>query len=175
MTAWQRCVVRHGPPQEASRCYGWLDIALAEPPQTTAQRLIPTLPSWALAPDTPLWSSPSLRCHQLAEALAFGRSVHTDPRLRELHFGAWEGQPWSAIDRTHLDAWAADPFGFQMPNGESVPEFIARSRAAWSALPTKALVITHAGVIRSWWHLTRQEPLEAAFARAVGFGEVIEF
>jgi alpha-ribazole phosphatase len=108
-------------------------------------------------------------------ALADGRAVQTDPRLRELHFGAWEGQPWADIERAQLDAWAADPFGFQMPAGESVPEFMARTQAVWPALPSRALIITHAGVIRSWWQLTGQEPLAAAFARPVGFGEVIEF
>lgn len=169
----QRCVVRHGPPQDPTACYGWLDIALAEAPRLTAERL--TLPSWALAKQTPLWSSPSLRCLELAEMLAQGRAVHTDERLRELHFGAWEGLPWSHIERTQLDAWAADPFGFQMPGGESIPEFLARCQAVWSALPPQALVITHAGVIRSWWQLTRSEPLAEAFARPIGYGEAITF
>jgi alpha-ribazole phosphatase len=174
MMAWQRCVVRHGPPQDTSRCYGWLDIALAEDPKTTAERLRSTLPTWALDPQTPLWSSPSERCLHLAQALANGRSVHTDLRLRELHFGAWEGQPWAEIQRTQLDAWAADPFGFQMPDGESVPEFIARTQAVWPELPAQSLIITHAGVIRSWWHLIQQEPLNQAFARPIGFGEAVE-
>lgn len=175
MSGGQRCVVRHGPPREQGACYGWLDIALAETPQTTAQRLLPSLPAWALALTTPIWSSPSLRCLKLAEELAYGRPIQCDDRLRELHFGAWEGQPWAEIDRARLDAWAADPFGFTMPAGESIAEFIARSQAMWHVLPAQALIITHAGVIRSWWQLTRQEPLATAFARPVEYGQAIVF
>lgn len=171
----QRCVVRHGPPQSTNLCYGWLDVPLAETPQTTAERLRASLPAWALARQTPLWSSPSVRCLDLAKALAEGRSVQTDPRLRELHFGDWEGLAWDQIDRTLLDAWAADPYGFQMPAGESVPHFIARCQAVWSDLPPQALIITHAGVIRSWWHLIQKAPLTEAFGRTVGYGEVVQF
>ena len=168
----QLCLVRHGPPARTDLCYGWTDVALAEPPEQTALTLQGQVPAWALNPETPSVSSPSLRCSKLAEALAMGRTVQVEPRLREVHFGAWEGQPWSDISRLAIDDWARDPFGFQFPEGESVPDFIERCRSALHDLPEQTLVITHAGVIRTFLHLCHQLPLAEAYARRVPFGSV---
>ncbi len=166
----QLCLVRHGPPERSDLCYGWTDVPLATAPEITAADLQPRLQGWPLQAKTPIVASPSLRCRHLATALAEGREVLLDDRLREVHFGTWEGQPWTDISRQAIDSWARDPFGFQFPQGESVPAFIERCRGALQDLPEQALVITHAGVIRTFLHLCCQLPLADAYARRVPFG-----
>ncbi|MCH8553192.1 MAG: histidine phosphatase family protein [Natronospirillum sp.] len=166
------CLVRHGPPARKDVCYGWHDIPLAEPAQTTAESVAVQLPDWALQPDTPIFSSPSTRCSEIASALSRGRSVKLDERLREVHFGAWEGQRWDDIPRPALDSWAKDPYGFAFPDGESVPAFIARCQSMLADLPPQALVVTHAGVIRAFMHLHCELPLAEAFGSPVPFASV---
>ncbi|TGG92022.1 alpha-ribazole phosphatase [Natronospirillum operosum] len=166
------CLVRHGPPAHTDCCYGWHDIPLAESPQSTAESVARRLPAWALQPDTPLLTSPSVRCADLARALSKGRSVQPDARLREVHFGAWEGQRWDEIPRAALDSWAKDPFGFSFPGGESVPDFIARCQSMLAELPPQALLVTHAGVIRAFMHLHHGVPLAEAYARPIPYAAV---
>ena len=94
-------LIRHPRPfLDLGICYGRLDIQ-AEDPQPVAARLKPLLPE-----GTTFFSSPLQRARLLAEAL--DPETRIDARLSEMDFGEWEGQPWDAIDRDALDAWAAD-------------------------------------------------------------------
>jgi len=174
--------IRHDRPQLPDHiCYGWLDLPLAVPVQQTVQTL-PDLPQ-----GLPIFSSPLQRCHLLAEALvnvlteglteelADGVVIGCLPSLQEVHFGRWEGVRWDDIPREELDAWAADPFGYEFPQGESVPAFIERVRQALTELPEEAIVITHAGVIRAALHLTQSISLADAFQRRVDFAECLKF
>lgn len=140
--------MRHPPvPALAGICYGRLDAELpATVFEAAADNLHAVLPAWPIA------SSPSPRCLRLAEALRRrrdGPALHVDERLREMHFGDWEGLEWSALPRDALDAWAADPAGFAPPAGESFNALAARATAALDALPGPHVVITHAGVLRA--------------------------
>ena len=76
-------------------------MCIRDSPQPVAARLKPFLPE-----GTTVFSSPLLRARQLAEAL--DPEARIDERLSEIDFGEWEGQPWDAIERDALDAWAAD-------------------------------------------------------------------
>lgn len=140
-------LVRHPPPQVAAGvCYGRLDLpALAV--ETAAQRLRGLLPA------APLLSSPLCRCSALAEALS--PTPHYDSRWQEMDFGVWEGQAWEEIERSALDAWAADVAGFAPPGGESGRGVQRRALAAWeewraaNAAAREAILVTHAGVMRA--------------------------
>ncbi len=67
-----------------------------------------------------------------------------------MHFGAWEGRAWDAIPRGELDAWAADVAGYAPPGGES-PQVMQRRVLEFivSLQVPEAIVVTHAGVIRT--------------------------
>ncbi len=100
--------------------------------------------------------SPTRRCQDLALALHALRPdllVHTDPRLAEMDFGAWEGRLWSDIGREAMATWTRD-FGETPPglHGESVHRFLDRIGAAWDEWRFGGcgeVWITHAGVIRA--------------------------
>ena len=137
-------LIRHPKPViEAGICYGRLDVD-AHAPQTVADQIKPLLPA-----DVPVFSSPLRRARQLAEALH--PSPVNDQRLCEIDFGDWEGRAWNDIERSLLDAWAADVIGFTPPGGESVASLQQRVidfATSLEAQPAVALV-AHAGVLRA--------------------------
>jgi alpha-ribazole phosphatase len=72
-----------------------------------------------------------------------------DARLAEMDFGEWEGQLWDDVPRDAIDAWAADPWRFAPPGGESGAALVARVSAFWLALPEgDHIVITHGGPLK---------------------------
>ena len=164
-------LLRHTRPAiEADICLGQTDTGL--PPDfahdlAIIQARLPDLSDMAI------YASPLLRCRLLAEALAPGR-VHCDARLMELNFGAWEGQPWNAIDRTALDHWAADFVHRAPPGGESFVQLQARCldfmEEVRQGCMKDVLLVTHAGVIRALLAHAQGLPLDRAFEIPVGHG-----
>jgi len=155
-------LLRHPLPEIAQGlCYGSSDVAAEPAALARALAELPrTLPA-DLPPNTAIYSSPLRRCTALADPLAAlldAAAPVRDARLAEMDFGSWEGQPWDAIDRADVDAWAADPTGYAPGGGETV---IAVARRVHGFLDdviaprSDALVVCHAGTIR----------LLAAFAR----------
>lgn len=139
--------LRHPPVQVApGTCYGRLDLACGPGAGGEIAALLRILP-----PATAVRSSPARRCMALAGAIAArdGLAPLAEPRLHELDFGAWEGRPWSAIDRAESDAWAADPMRVAPPGGETFAALLDRVAAALAETPPGAVVVTHAGVIRA--------------------------
>ena len=123
MSLW---LARHARPLVAPGCcYGQWDVpADAADTARAAQDLAQVLPH-----GVPVLASPLQRCEQLALALQGLRpdlAYETDARLQELSFGAWEGQPWDAIARHELDAWAADFAHYRPGGGESLVQMLAR-------------------------------------------------
>ena len=133
-------------------CYGATDVAAdAAATLSTAQALAAELPQ-----GLPLWVSPLQRCEQLAQALQGLRPdlayKTTEPKLAEMDFGHWEGQAWSTIPQSALDAWVADFAHHRFGGRESVAEVMQRVALAWDAtrqVGQNAVWITHAGVIRA--------------------------
>lgn len=111
-------LIRHPRPAvEPGVCYGQTDVGLAECPVAIAERLRPLLPETFT-----LHASPLARARLLAEELG---TPQLDDRLKEIHFGAWEGRTFADIGSA-IDDWAADPLGFRAPGGESPREMAAR-------------------------------------------------
>lgn len=166
---------RHPRPRLAGRiCYGRLDVPLAEPAEQGAATLIAA----AADPVERIVTSPSSRALLVARAVAAqtGAPLHTDDRLQEMDFGAWEGQAWSAIPRSELDAWAADTLTYRPGGGETVAEVMRRLCRAWSNLASSAdntLLVTHAGPIRCLLHIASGVPLAEALAASIPFAGVI--
>lgn len=135
-------------------CYGRLDVPCRDDGEASAlaARIAAHRPA-------AVWSSPSLRCRAVAEAV--GLAVGFDARLLELDFGAWEGVAWDDISRALLDAWAKDPLGFAAPGGETGAALLARVRevaADLRASPGPVAVVSHGGPLRLLGPLLRGEP-----------------
>ena len=87
----------------AGVCYGQREVPLAASFDAEAAEVWSQLP-W---PPDIVWTSPSERCRKLAERL--GGEVRVDDRLRELHFGEWEGPTWERFPGPTGGAWALAP------------------------------------------------------------------
>ncbi len=170
-------VARHPRPRIAGRiCYGRTDVPLAEPPEAGAAALVAA----AIDPIERIVSSPLSRALLVAQAVAAqtGAPLHTDNRLIEMDFAAWENQPWSALPRAEIDAWAADPLHYQPGGGESVQMVLQRVRRAWSSIASSeanTLVVTHAGPIRCLLHIGQGVPLLDAITASIGYGSITRF
>jgi alpha-ribazole phosphatase len=92
--------------------------------------LITTLPK-----SVPVYSSPLLRCSELAADLAAALDCEPpilDPRVAEMDFGTWEMRAWNDILRPDIDAWTADLAGYRPGDGENVLEVTRRgARIPW--------------------------------------------
>jgi alpha-ribazole phosphatase len=137
-------LVRHPQPLVAPGvCYGSTDLAIAP------GQLEQTLAALQLPAGLPIYSSPLRRCAELAARLT--PTPHYDSRLVEMHFGAWEMQPWDSIPRADIDAWAADMVHYHPGGGESVLQMAQRISAFYRDVQrqhAQAIIICHAGAMR---------------------------
>jgi alpha-ribazole phosphatase len=144
-------VARHAPALDAAICYGRTDVAVQIAPERAAESL---LASYRGDPPRRLWSSPASRCRLVAERLAatLGVPLTIDDALGELHFGSWEGRPWTVIQTEEAyTAWMNDWQRVAPPGGEMPADIEARVRAWLSALAPDDVywVIAHSGVVRA--------------------------
>lgn len=148
--------IRHGEStwNRENRWQGHSDIPLSQTGQEQAQRLARALQQQRF---DLVFSSDLQRARQTAEIALPGVEVVTDPRLREVHFGHFEGltrEEMSEEQRQELSRWLKDPFETAIPGGESLAQVYERLCQWRSGLPTsgKVAVFTHGGVIRcSLW------------------------
>lgn len=156
-------LVRHAKPLiEAGLCYGALDVAAD--PEANAAAAVALAQS--LAAGSRVYFSPLARCAQFAGALqALRPELHCtgEVGIREMDFGAWEGQRWDAINPAELRAWTDDFAHYRCGgSGESTSLFTWRVYHALqkinrSANPDSHTVwITHAGVMRATVWLRQQ-------------------
>jgi len=146
-------IVRHAKPLiERGVCYGALDVAADAPHTLQAARVLAkTLPVQCKVSVSPLQ-----RCKQLTEALSDLRpdlKPQTDPRLREMDFGTWEGVGWDEIPLAAMQAWT-DDFGSHRFGGvESANEVLDRVAGVLDEARKHSVDhqvwITHAGVARA--------------------------
>jgi alpha-ribazole phosphatase len=151
--------IRHPPLLDMQGiCYGTLDINVSQDIMLQHAQAL----KQQLSLDLPMISSPLQRCYDLARSL--NSSFTQDQRLIEMHFGHWQGQAWSAIDRAELDDWAKDIAHYRAPNGENFMDVIARLSNMLDELKTPHILITHAGVIRAAHFLLGDVSVEDAAA-----------
>lgn len=164
-------LLRHLAPEGGhGRCYGRTDLA----PAPAAAASLPAILASVGGIDR-IVSSPLRRCRALARLLGarLRLPVRLDPAWREMDFGRWEGLAWDAVPRMELDAWSADLLHARPHGGESVAMLLARIRRAIRCLSARerTLVVTHAGPMRA--ALVAAGAGQAAWARPIGFGEVV--
>jgi broad specificity phosphatase PhoE len=150
-------LVRHGETQWNldGRIQGQLDVPLTERGRTQARRvaarLVPEVPAAVIASDL---ARASETASPLASAL--GAPLVLEPRLREAHFGAFQGLTHPELRQRFpeaYDRWRADAVSHRPPGGETLEELRERCLAAVldhaQRAPGRRLVfITHGGPIR---------------------------
>jgi alpha-ribazole phosphatase len=169
-------LIRHTRPNlQAGICYGQLDVELAADFDAEARRLAACL---ALPRGAPVVTPLTQRCRRLAEFLAREHQAKlvVEDRLRELDFGAWEGQPWDAIPRVQTDVWSRDIWNQSAPQGESYASLHERVSAAWEALlpvgGDALLIVGPAGPLRALLTIALELPAEAFVRLHLDYGGI---
>lgn len=151
-------LVRHGlTDADPGVCVGQADLPLSARGFTDVQQLAAT---WSGSLPRFLFSSDLRRAQQSAQvfAAAFAIEPLTDPRLREIDFGRWNGSHWNSIiqtDDSHYRHWMENWVIQQAPEGESFADVLRRAGAWLSALLSTTgnddcvLTIAHSGSIRA--------------------------
>ncbi|MCC3217657.1 histidine phosphatase family protein [Chryseobacterium sp. X308] len=121
-------------------------------------------------------SSPSERCRLLADF--FKLDYQTDERLREMNFGKWELKKWTDIPEEEINPWYKDFVSVKTSGGENLLEMQNRVLSFWNEFIQrkdleKALIITHAGVIRLILQAVLQFPLENMFTIQIDYGRKV--
>ncbi|MEQ9259546.1 MAG: histidine phosphatase family protein [Roseovarius sp.] len=160
--------VRHGP-THAKTMVGWSDLPADLSDTARLARLSAHLPQEAV-----VISSVLIRASATADAIAGARlRLPNDPDLREIHFGAWELQPFDAIpDQQHLMAFWDTPGDIRPEGGESwhevtarIDRAIARTRAAHPG--QDIIAVAHMGAILTQVQQALRIPATEAFAHRI--------
>ncbi|WP_281310573.1 alpha-ribazole phosphatase [Flavobacterium flavigenum] len=162
---------------EKGICYGQSDVDIVEPFDTVFKNILSHLPSEAM-----IFSSPLKRCVTLAKYIQNHIktiSYEEDKRLMEMNFGDWEMKNWDNIPPEQLNPWMEDFVNIQVSNGESFMDLHQRTGDFLSEKESKKInypiiILTHAGIIRSFLCHNSSLPLKDAFQNKVAFGEVIK-
>jgi probable phosphoglycerate mutase len=113
-------------------------------------------------------SSDARRAQATARAIAAGRPLRLDERLRERSFGDWEGRPKTELRAAHpevLTTTGAVRLDAEIPGLEPVAAMFARVHAALADLAGIAgpvLVVGHNGSLRAAMVLLGVSDLETA-------------
>ena len=147
-------------------CYGHRDVGLGAEAEDQIAGVIATL-----ARPAAIRSSDLSRCRILADRLGrkHGLGVLLDARLREYHFGAWEGRAWRDIPHAETEHWLADLWARPAPGGESFADLHGRVTAALAECSEGDVVICHAGVIRAAWMVLQGAAFDEVVDRKVPF------
>jgi probable phosphoglycerate mutase len=152
--------VRHGETDWnlAKRYQGQRDIPLNGTGRAQAARngrvLARTLAASAATLD--YVASPLARARETMEiirgelALAPG-TYRTDDRLKEIHYGHWEGLLWdelSQVDPAGVAARAADTWNWQPDGGESLQALSRRVEGWLTEISRNSVIVAHGGVSR---------------------------
>lgn len=117
-----------------------------------------------------------------AIAMAHGLAVHTDPRLREVAFGEWEGLTWAEIGARYPQEWAAwqaDPLDVAPPGGETLIQVTTRVRSVFEAIAERhsdqcVALVSHGGPLRALLCLALGLPPQAHWRFQVAPASVSE-
>lgn len=160
-------------------CYGQMDVAPADTFEAEKALVLEQLKPFSF---DKIFSSPLRRCKLLAEAIADNSvKVVYDERLKELHFGNWEGMLWQEIEQSpEAQFWFSDYVNHPCPNGESFIMLIDRCRDFIDELRqhnscNTILIVCHSGIIKAFQTIIHnQDPLKS-FNQHAAFGEFLEF
>jgi alpha-ribazole phosphatase/probable phosphoglycerate mutase len=165
-------LLRHGEPVGGRRYRGQLDDPLSERGWQEMWHATSAETPWET-----IITSPLTRCRAFAERLSDKLSLPltVDERLKEVGFGAWEGQSGAMLraqDDEVLKRFYNDPIKHRPQGAESLEHFAQRvNQALETAIEThqgkQILIITHAGVIRSALTSTLGAPLGSMYRLSI--------
>ena len=169
-------IIRHGETEwnKTGRFQGHSDVPLSAEGRAQAAALGKNL---VVDHVDAIYASDLTRAMETAAPLAqrFGLEVISDPQLRELNFGAWEGRNFNDVNAENPNAmknFYTDPEQADIPESEPFPEFqrriAGRVREIVAQERGKRIVIVSHGAsirilladllsmpIRSIWHLSQ--------------------
>jgi broad specificity phosphatase PhoE len=164
-------LVRHGATEwnASGRYQGHSDVELSALGRAQARAIAQRLQSERIER---IYSSDLARARATAEtiAVAHGLRVATDPRLREFHFGEWEGLTWGEITdrRPHLRDATDIIAAYDPPGGETIDDVIARWKSFHADLVAanheRAVIVTHAGMLHAIVRATKPRGAEDVLA-----------
>jgi probable phosphoglycerate mutase len=162
-------LIRHGETlwNQQRRMQGHSDSPLTETGVRQSRQLAQRLKAVAFGA---LYSSDSGRAHQTARSIAeaTGHDIVVEPRLRERHFGVFEGLTGAEIQANHPDHYlrfkSRDP-EYAVPGGESALAFRARvldclGEIAGRHAQDVAVVVTHGLVLDMVYRAAYRIPLD---------------
>ena len=163
------------PPQEI--CYGQSNLPLAESFESEVTALQNKLATFGVSAAKHIYTSPLLRCCQLAHALFPQNAIKIDERITEMWFGCWELTPWEDIPQSQLDSWSSDLQGYRAGGGERFLDLVVRCEKFLDdvlSVPSddSVVIITHGGVIRAAMLLLLAVPPEDSISKNISFGSV---
>lgn len=170
-------LIRHTTPNvQKGICYGITDLNVADGYANELEEIKAKLD--AFEPDQ-IFTSPLIRCKQLANDVYASKPIKEDDRLCEIDFGKWEMVKWSDIPADDINRWSEDLFEFKIPNGERFKDLYNRVINFWdeciSQSPTNNIAIfTHSGVIRSLLMQLLDISPKKIFNLELSYGTIIE-
>jgi broad specificity phosphatase PhoE len=190
-------LVPHAPTDwnATERLQGWTDTPLSEAGKRQAALLAGRLSRERI---DVCHASDLRRAVDTAAAIGADRHlvITPDPRLRELHFGDWEGltyQQTCQLDFQAVLAWETDPMQAAPPGGETLAQLAERVAAFLDAVTGvgrlkfhTALVVAHRGTLRvllclllglpptAWWEF-RLEPASVSELELFSKGAVLNY
>ena len=155
----QLLLVRHGETDwnAKGRIQGMLDVPLnalgVQQAELVAAELARTIDSAELV------SSDLARTRETTKPIfeATGFEPRFDPRIRERHFGVWQGktyEEWRVLDAVGMARYNAGDPEYGPEGGETATQFLARCVSAVSDIVTVSkvktlILVTHGGVVSS--------------------------
>jgi alpha-ribazole phosphatase len=151
-------LLRHGEVEgaETRRFIGHLDVPLSPAGERQCQAQARRLRDVALAA---VFSSDLLRARRSAQIIGapHGLAPVVVPALREMAMGRWEGLTAAEIrgrEPTAFADWMAHVGEFPFPDGESVPDLVARAVPAFEAIAAAhgerpVAIVAHGGTNRA--------------------------
>ena len=165
-------LIRHGQStwNRDHRIQGQLDPPLSDEGRRQAEMVARRFAGRSF---TGFYSSDVKRAFETAEAIgtAIGRKPDSEPLLREIFLGDWEGLRTEEIAERFPEAWASwveEPDWDLVPGGEGGADFDARVSTALDSIFRRhsqgdVLVVTHGGVIQVAFHRIVGRPAQGLF------------
>ncbi len=167
-------LIRHTKPDvKSGTCYGWTDLDV----DTSFSEELKIIKDKVNKIDNfKFYSSPLIRCSKLATALAGQNTIIYTERLKELHFGEWEGVKWDNIPTEDMNKWSNDYIRNTIPGGESYQNMLDRVKTFWDTIDINqdSVIVAHDGVLRAILYFLLEIKKENLFRINIEYGAVIK-